>query len=120
MMAGTSKRLLGRVLAIGENRLELLAVEGQEERERFLHALLLALGTAAFGLLAGLALTAAIVVLLWEHSPLSALLVLATLYSASSVWMYARLLRLRADWQTLPATLGQLKKDRQCLERILR
>ena len=32
-------------------------VEVQEERERLLHALLLALGVAAFGLLAGMALT---------------------------------------------------------------
>lgn len=48
-----------------ENRLELLAVEVQEERERLLHALLLALGVAAFGLLAGLTLTAAVAVVLW-------------------------------------------------------
>ena len=61
-LAANSKQFTRRLLTIGENRLELLAVEVQEERERLLHAFLLALAVAAFGLLAGLALTAAIVV----------------------------------------------------------
>ena len=39
-------------------------VEVQEERDRLLHAILLAFGAAALGLLAGVALTGAIVVLL--------------------------------------------------------
>ena len=60
-----SKRLARRLLALGENRFELLMVEVQEERERLLHAIVLALGVAALGLLAGMALTGAIVVLLW-------------------------------------------------------
>ena len=67
-LGATSKTFARRLLTIGENRLELLTVEVQEERERLLHALLLALGVAAFGLLAGLTLTAAIAVLLWAWS----------------------------------------------------
>ena len=46
----TSKRFARRLLTIGENRFQLLMVEVQEERERFLRAILLALGVAAFGL----------------------------------------------------------------------
>ena len=42
--------------AIGENRLELLTVEVQEERERLLRARLLTLGAAAFSLLASMTL----------------------------------------------------------------
>ena len=64
----TSKRFARRLLTIGENRFELLMVEVQEERARLLRAILLALGVAAFGLLAGVALTGAVVVLLWELS----------------------------------------------------
>jgi uncharacterized membrane protein YqjE len=60
----TSKRFARRLSTIGERRFELLMVEVREERERFLHAILLAPGAAAFGLLAGVALTGAIVVLL--------------------------------------------------------
>jgi uncharacterized membrane protein YqjE len=115
----TSKRFARRLLTIGENRFELLMVEVQEERERLLHAILLALGVAAFGLLAGVALTGAIVVLLWELSRVAALLVLTGLYGATAVCLYRRLTLLLRDWQNLPATLEQLRKDRACLEKTL-
>jgi len=35
------------------------------------------------------------------------------------VCLYRRLTRLLRDWQNLPATLDQLRKDRACLENIL-
>jgi uncharacterized membrane protein YqjE len=115
----TSKRFARRLLTVGENRCELLMVEVQEERERLLHAILLALGLAAFGLLAGVALTGAIVVLLWEHWPVATLLVLTALYGTTAACFYRRLTRLLRDWQNLPATLDQLRKDRACLEKHL-
>jgi uncharacterized membrane protein YqjE len=118
-LAANSKQFAQRLLTIGENRLELLTVEVQEERERLLHAFLLALGVAAFGLLAGLALTAAIVVWLWAWSPVAVLLVLTGLYGAAGVCLYRRLTGLLRDWQTLSATLDQLRKDRACLEKNL-
>jgi uncharacterized membrane protein YqjE len=114
-----SKRFARRLLTIGENRFQLLMVEVQEEHERFLRAILLALGVAAFGLLAGVALTGAIVVLLWELSRVAALLVLTGLYGATAVWLYRRLSLLLHDWQNLPATFDQLRKDRACLEKHL-
>ena len=114
-----SKRFVRRLLTIGENRFELLMVEVQEERERLLHAIVLALGVAALGLLAGMALTGAIVVLVWELSRVAALLVLTGLYGAAAVYFYRRLTRLLRDWQNLPATLEQLRKDRACLENYL-
>ena len=114
-----SKRLGRRLLAIGENRFELLMVEVQEERERLLHAIVLALGVAALGLLAGVSLTGVIVVLVWEISRVAALLVLTGLYGAAAVCLYLRLTRLLRDWQNLPATLDQLRKDRACLEKHL-
>jgi uncharacterized membrane protein YqjE len=113
----SAKRFAQRLLTIGENRLELLTVEVQEERERLLHAILLALGVAMFGLLAILTLTAAIVVLLWDHSPVAVLLTLTGLYGAAGVYLYRRLTGLLHDWRTLSATLDQLRKDRACLEK---
>ena len=115
----TSKRFARRLLTIAENRFELLLVEVQEERQRLLHAILLALGVAAFGLLAGVALTGSIVVLLWDLSPVAALLSLASLYGLTAVWLYHRLTLLLRNWQNLPATLDQLRKDRACLENHL-
>ena len=118
-LAATSKTFARRLLTIGENRLELLTVEVQEERERLLHAFLLALGVAAFGLLAGLTLTATIVVLLWDWSPVAVLLILTALYAAAEICLWRRLAGLLRDWQTLSASLDQLRKDRECLEKIL-
>jgi uncharacterized membrane protein YqjE len=118
-LATTSKQFMRRLAIIGENRLELLTLEMQEGRERLLHAFLLALGTAVFGLLAGLTLTAAIAYLLWPWSPLGALLTLTVLYAAAGVYLYRRLTGLLRNWQTLPASLDQFRKDRACLEKIL-
>ena len=118
-LAATSRRFAQRLLTIGENRLELLTVEVQEERERLLHAFLLALGVAAFGLLAGITLTAAIVVLLWQYSPLAVLLTLTGLYGVAAVCLYRQLTGLLRDWKTLSATLDQLGKDCACLEKTL-
>jgi uncharacterized membrane protein YqjE len=118
-LGATSKTFARRLLTIGENRLELLTVEVQEERERLLHAFLLALGVAAFGLLAGLTLTAAIAYLLWSWSPLAVLLILTGLYAAAGVCLYRRLTRVMRNWQTLSASLDQLRKDRASLEGIL-
>ena len=118
-LAANSKQFVQRLLTIGENRRELLTVEVQEERERLLHAFLLALGVAAFGLLAGLTLTAAIAVWLWTWSPLAVLLILTGLYGAAGVCLYRRLTGLLRDWQTLSATLDQLRKDRACFEKLL-
>jgi uncharacterized membrane protein YqjE len=117
-LATTSKTFARRLLTIGENRLELLTVEMQEERERLLHAFLLALGVAAFGLLAGLTLTAVIVVWLWAWSPVVPLLILTGLYGAAGICLYRRLTGLLRDWQTLSASLNQFRKDRACLEKI--
>ena len=118
-IASSSKRFASRLLTIGENRLELLMVEVQEERERLLHAILLALGVAVFGFLAGVALTIAIVVMLWQLSPVAVLLILTSLYVAIAMFLYRRFTALQRDWKTLPATLDQFRKDRACLETLL-
>jgi uncharacterized membrane protein YqjE len=118
-LGDATRRITQRLFIIIENRLQLLMVEAQEERERVLLAILLALCTAVFGLLAGVTLTVVIAVALWEDSHIIALLVLGVIYTIAAVVFYGRLFRLQQDWQTLPGTLEQLKKDRQCLEKTL-
>ena len=118
-LAATAKQFARQLLTIGENRLQLLAVEVQEERERLLRAILLALGVAAFGLVAGITLTAAIVVLFLAWSPVAVLLTLTALYGVAAACLYRRLAGRLRDWQTLSATLDQLQKDRVCLERTI-
>jgi uncharacterized membrane protein YqjE len=118
-LATTSKEFARRLLTIGENRLELLTVEVQEEHQRLLHTLLLALGVAALGLLAAITLTAAIVVLAWAYSPVAALLALTTCYGAAGICLCRRLTGLLNDWQMLSTSLDQLRKDCVCLETTL-
>ena len=119
-LAANSKQFARRLLTIGENRLELLTVEVQEERERLLHSILLAIGAAALGLLAGMTLTATIVVLLWAYSPVAVLLALTALYAAAGGFLYRQLAGHLRGLQTLSATLDQLRKDRACLEQLLK
>jgi uncharacterized membrane protein YqjE len=115
-LTAASKRFARRLLTVGANRLELLMVEVQEERERLLRAILLALSVAVFGLLAGMTLTGLIVVSLWGFSPVAVLATLTAIYAAASVYLYRRLAALLRDWKTLSATLDQLQKDTACLE----
>jgi uncharacterized membrane protein YqjE len=115
----SSKRFARWLFTIGEGRFQLLMVELQEERNRLLRAILLALGVAVLGLLAGVALTAVIVVMFWDLSRVAALLVLTSVYGLSAAWLYGRLARLLRDWRNFPATLDQLRKDRACLEKHL-
>jgi uncharacterized membrane protein YqjE len=114
-----SKRIVRGVLDIGENRLELLVVEVQEACERLLHTILFALGAAVFALLAGMTLTAGIVVLSWNYSPILALAILTVLYGGSAAFLYVQLGRLRLEWQAFAGTLEQLQKDREGLVKIL-
>ena len=113
-----AKRIARQLLAIGRNRFELFLVELEQERGRLLRAILLALGVAAFGLLAGVGLTAAIAVLFWKLAPVLALLALTFLYGMASLLLYWRLRRLLRH-SILPETVDQLRKDRLCLEKHL-
>ena len=110
-LAETSKRLAQRTLVICENRLELLLVEVEEERERILRVVWLGLGALVFGLLAGVALTAVVAVAFWQQSPVAALLILALLYIVAGCLLCTRLAPVAAgDWQTLPTTFGTIEK----------
>jgi uncharacterized membrane protein YqjE len=119
-ISATAKQFALRLATVGENRLELLAVEMQEARERLLCNILMALGVAVFGLLAALTFTAAIVVWLWVWSPVIVLLSLTFVYATAGLCLYRRLRTLLKNWQTLPATLDQIRKDLAGLETFLR
>lgn len=117
--AAASKRFARRLFLIAENRLELLIVEIQEERERLMRAIFLAAGIGVFGFLAAMTLTATIVVLLWRFSPVAVLLSLTVLYAVIAACLYRRVSQLLRNWKTLSATIEQLRKDRECLEQNL-
>ena len=118
-VAATSKRIARQLLNIGANRAELLVLELEEERTRLFRAFWYTIAVAVFGVLGGFTVTALIVVLLWEHSPAIALAVITLLYAAAAAVFYIRLKQLVRDWETLPYTLEELRKDRECLHKNL-
>ena len=113
-----SKVVARRFLTIGENRLELFMMEAQEERERIMRAILLDLGAVAFGFLAAVALGAAIVVLMWEVSPVVVFLTVTVFHGAAAAILSRRFTFFLRNWQNLPATFDRLGKDRECLEKF--
>jgi uncharacterized membrane protein YqjE len=112
----TAKRLARGLLSIARTRFQLIRVELQEERERWILTLVLVLACAACAFLACIALTIGWMAVLWPHSPLLAITVPTGTYAVAAVCLYRRIRALLQDWQTLPDTLEQLRKDRECLE----
>jgi uncharacterized membrane protein YqjE len=117
-LTDTTKRVTWRLLAMFHNRLELLMVEIQEERQRAFLVVLMASAVAFLGLLAGLTITAVIACACKNHL-LTALIVLAVVYIAATVYFLLKLTQMQRNWDTLSSTRDQLQKDRECLEEHL-
>ena len=117
-IAATSKHFARLLLTIGENRIELLGVALQEERELLLRVLLLALGMGMFGLLVGMTLTAAIAIHFWAYSPVVVFLLLDGIYGIIGLILSWRLKRLLQNVHSLSSSLDQLQKDRADLEEL--
>ena len=117
-LTSNSKDVARRLLTIGANRLELLRIEVQEERGLLLHSLILAFGAAAFGLLAGIALSGLLLFLFYDSAPITVLLALTLFYGAAASVFYRRLRTIMAPRQEFAATFQQLQKDHACLERM--
>lgn len=115
-VAGASTAVMRRLLAVGGNRLELFAVEWQEERERILRSLMLALAVAVFGLLGVAFLTVAITAALWPWSPTGALLGAAVFHGVIALVVHTRLRSLWRNWNAFSASVDQLRKDCECLQ----
>ncbi len=118
-LASVAKRLVRRLLATGSNRLELLTLELQLERDRVLQMAVVALGMAALGLLTAICVSALIVVAFWTYSPWLGLLILSLLYATGAALCAARLNRLGRDCPFIPKSVEQWKKDHACVETIL-
>ncbi|MBN8249656.1 MAG: phage holin family protein [Verrucomicrobia bacterium] len=110
-LPGSMRSLARHALAAGENRLELLLVELQEERLRAFQGIGLSLAVAVLGLLAGISLTVAVVVVFWDHSRLWPILGLTVLYGGLALALARTLRRRLQTWQTLPETFNQIRRD---------
>ena len=112
-----SLRLLAAtVLAILQNRFELLVVELQEERVRLFNALLLVAGVAALGCLTLATTTVTLLVMVWIKYRVAGLAAMSFLLLAAALVAYWRLRVRLKNWTPFSETLAELKKDRECLE----
>lgn len=110
-----AKRILDTALATAQNRLELFAVELEEEKIRLVEILVLAAAAAIFGLMALTLVTFTIVVLFWDSGRMFALGGLCLLYVVAGAWTW-RVLQARLKARSAFAdTISELRKDRECL-----
>jgi uncharacterized membrane protein YqjE len=116
-LTDAAKRFARRLLAIGENRFQLLVVEVQEERDRLLGMVFLGIATGAFGMLVGILWSAALVIFFWDYGPVRVLLILGAVYAVAAFVLCKWLFALRDHQQTFAATREQFRKDRECLKR---
>jgi uncharacterized membrane protein YqjE len=109
------KRVSDTLLASVLNRIELFAVELQEEKCRLVEAMLCAAAVAAFGMMTLSLVTFTIVILFWENARLPALAGLSVLCLVGTALAWRGLQsRLKAQ-SAFADTLDELKKDRSCL-----
>jgi uncharacterized membrane protein YqjE len=112
----TLRRLGGRVLGITHNRLELFAVELEEERARLWEAGLLAGAVLGLGLMTVVTVTFTVAVIFWEEHRVAVLAGFSLFYLLATLALYWRLRRRLQNWRAFSASLAELKEDRKCLE----
>ena len=109
------RRLLRAVVAIAQNRLELLLVELQQERWRFFDALLLAGAVLILAAMTLMLATLTLVVICVEAKRLDLVIGLTLLYLVGTIVAFWRLRARLKKWAPFSATLSELKKDKACL-----
>jgi len=112
-----SLRKLGRTgVAVLQNRLELLAVEVEEQKVRLVKVLVLAGAAVFLANSALLAVSATIVMLASERARIAVLIALSVVYVSAAAWAF---LALRKELRSAPPvfqdTVAELKKDGEWL-----
>lgn len=115
-MSGPVRRLGASLLALGRIRLELLAIEVQEEKDRIASLLLWAVLTALVAGFGAVFLALFVTVALWDTHRLAALGVAAALFVGVAVFGAMRLQRLTATRSTLfQSSIAELRRDSAAL-----
>lgn len=109
------RKLIDGGLGITQNRVELFAIELREEKCRLINNFIQAGIVVALGAMAMALLTGAIIVQFWHESPVAVLLALATLYSLGAFLTWRSLRDQTGKAQSFPATLEEIRKDREWL-----
>ena len=119
-LAATSVQILRDLQLIFANRVELLLLELKEEQPRLLQALVLGLAAGLGLLMAVLCLTAFIVVLGWDYSPLLTLVLITVLYLTAGLLACRKLITLFESRRPLAATRDQVARDHEGMLQIMK
>jgi uncharacterized membrane protein YqjE len=104
------------VVALLQNRLELFGLELQDQKERLVRLILLAVGVLFLGNMAALVVTVTIVVLAGPEARKPVLVILSVLYVLATVAAFFALRKeLRSGSPPLNDSVSELKKDRDWL-----
>jgi len=113
---GSSKRLGAAVLGLLHGHVELFGIELQEQKARTLSLLLFAGLALVFALLLLVALSALVLVLLWDSYRLAGVIGLCVFYAAAALLCGVRLKAAVFDESSpFSSTLEELAKDRERL-----
>jgi uncharacterized membrane protein YqjE len=111
------RRVGSMIVATLQNRLELLAVEAQEESLHAINTVLLVFAIAALGFFTLLIGVTAVMIVLWNAFGVGALFIASGSGLAGTFIAYWRLRVRLKNWRPFPGTLDELKKDREWLAR---
>lgn len=118
-VSGPVRRLGASLLALGRIRLELLAIEVQEEKERIAALLFWAVLAALLAGFGAVFVALAVTVALWDTHRLAALGVGALLFVALALLSALRVRRLAGEGSTLfQSSIAELREDSAALGRM--
>ena len=116
-ISASLRRLATRSLGVLTNRLELFLLELREEQGRILSLLLLAVAIGVLSLLTLILISFALVVLFWNTARMPVLLGMIGFYVLAAGLAAWRMNRLLKSGNPFSATIEELKKDREWLEK---
>lgn len=117
-LRGLLQAIVGNLMAIARSRLELAAVELQEEKHRLIQMLIWASAAIFSGFMAFILVNITVVYLFWETARLTVLIVL-TLFYTGMLAAIALGFRHYIRRQSLPfsETIEEFQKDRECFRK---
>lgn len=115
-VSGPVRRLGASLLALGRIRLELLAIEVQEEKDRIASLLIWAVLTALMAGFAAVFVALFVTVALWDTHRLTPLGVAAVLFIGVAVWGLLQVRRLTSASTTpFQSSIAELRQDSDAL-----
>ncbi len=116
-LLGSLRGFADGLLGSAHDRLELLAVEWQEEKLRLIQIVVWLSAIVLLGFLAMAFVSFALVVLFWETARLAAIAAVAGFYLVGLVALIFAFRRyLRKQPKPFAGTLSELREDRECIQ----